>query len=125
MACVGSGMGSVCSGKGQRLHAPCRAKLKENCGTRVGDGRRWIHRSPPRHPHEGTGLLGTGVDLKYPEHNDVAADEFEILGLRRSNNSMLATRNVDHVHALATATATATEGMGLTLTQMGRSEQPN
>jgi len=42
-----------------------------------------------------------GVDLKYPEYTEVDADEFEILDLRRWDNCLQATRNVDHVFALA------------------------
>jgi GDP-D-mannose 3',5'-epimerase len=42
-----------------------------------------------------------GVDLKYPEFSDVDADEFEILDLRRWDNCLQATRDVDYVFALA------------------------
>jgi GDP-D-mannose 3',5'-epimerase len=42
-----------------------------------------------------------GVDLKFPEFTDVDADEFELLDLRRWDNCLQATRNVDHVYALA------------------------
>ena len=42
-----------------------------------------------------------GVDLKYPEFTEVDADEFEILDLRRWDNCLQATRDVDHVYALA------------------------
>lgn len=42
-----------------------------------------------------------GVDLKYPEFSDVDADEFEILDLRRWDNCLQATRDIDHVYALA------------------------
>jgi nucleoside-diphosphate-sugar epimerase len=42
-----------------------------------------------------------GVDLKYPEFSDVDADEFEILDLRRWDNCLQATRDVDYVYALA------------------------
>jgi nucleoside-diphosphate-sugar epimerase len=42
-----------------------------------------------------------GVDLKYPEFGETAADEFEILDLRRWDDCLRATRNVDHVYALA------------------------
>ena len=42
-----------------------------------------------------------GVDLKYPEFTDVDADEFEILDLRRWDNCLQATRDIDHVYALA------------------------
>jgi nucleoside-diphosphate-sugar epimerase len=42
-----------------------------------------------------------GVDLKFPEYTDVDADEFEILDLRRWDNCLQATRDIDHVYALA------------------------
>jgi GDP-D-mannose 3',5'-epimerase len=42
-----------------------------------------------------------GVDLKYPEFSDTEADEFEILDLRRWDNCLQATRNVEEIYALA------------------------
>lgn len=42
-----------------------------------------------------------GVDLKYPEYTEIDADEFEILDLRRWDDCLVATRDVDHVYALA------------------------
>jgi GDP-D-mannose 3',5'-epimerase len=42
-----------------------------------------------------------GVDLKYPEYSQVNADEFEILDLRRWDETLLAMRGIDHVYALA------------------------
>lgn len=42
-----------------------------------------------------------GVDLKLPEYTEVDADEFEILDLRRWDDCLIATRNVDEVYALA------------------------
>lgn len=43
-----------------------------------------------------------GVDLKYPEYETTAADEFEILDLRRWDNCLQAMRGgIDHVYALA------------------------
>ena len=42
-----------------------------------------------------------GVDLKYPEFSQTDADEFEILDLRRWDNCLQATRDVDEVYALA------------------------
>lgn len=42
-----------------------------------------------------------GVDIKNPEYTDTDADEFEILDLRRWDNCLQATRDVDHVYALA------------------------
>ncbi len=42
-----------------------------------------------------------GVDLKLPEFCPTAADEFELLDLRRWENCLRATRGVDEVYALA------------------------
>ncbi len=42
-----------------------------------------------------------GVDIKNPEYEPTAADEFELLDLRRWDNCLQATRGVDHVYALA------------------------
>ncbi|HKX28586.1 MAG TPA: NAD-dependent epimerase/dehydratase family protein, partial [Blastocatellia bacterium] len=42
-----------------------------------------------------------GVDLKYPEYEPTAADEFEILDLRRWTDCQQATRGVDEVYNLA------------------------
>lgn len=42
-----------------------------------------------------------GVDIKYPEYDETAADEFEILDLRRWDNCLQATRDIDEVYALA------------------------
>ncbi len=42
-----------------------------------------------------------GVDLKMPEFSETDADEFEILDLRRWENCLIATENVDEVYALA------------------------
>lgn len=42
-----------------------------------------------------------GVDLKWPEFEETAADEFEILDLRRWDSCLQATRKVDQVYALA------------------------
>ena len=42
-----------------------------------------------------------GVDLKYPEYEETAAKEFEILDLRRWDNCLQATRGIDHVYHLA------------------------
>lgn len=42
-----------------------------------------------------------GVDLKAPEFGDSDADEFEILDLRRWEDCLQATRNVEEVYALA------------------------
>lgn len=47
------------------------------------------------------GFWVRGVDLKYPEFSETDADEFEILDLRRWDNCLQATRNVDEVYALA------------------------
>ena len=42
-----------------------------------------------------------GVDLKHPEFEASAADEFEILDLRRWHNCLQATRGIDQVYNLA------------------------
>ena len=42
-----------------------------------------------------------GVDIKLPEFDETTADEFELLDLRRWENCLKATYNVDHVYALA------------------------
>ena len=42
-----------------------------------------------------------GVDIKYPEFNTIDADEFEILDLRRWDNCLQATRNIEEVYGLA------------------------
>ncbi len=47
------------------------------------------------------GFWVRGVDIKYPEYESSPADEFEILDLRRFENCLIATRNVDEVYNLA------------------------
>ncbi len=47
------------------------------------------------------GFWVRGVDLKHPEYELTAADEFEILDLRRRDNCLQATRDVETVYALA------------------------
>ena len=42
-----------------------------------------------------------GVDIKPPEYEDSKADEFELLDLRRLENTLIATRQVDEVYDLA------------------------
>jgi GDP-D-mannose 3',5'-epimerase len=42
-----------------------------------------------------------GVDIKTPEYEDTAADEFETLDLRRWDNCLQATRGIDQVYNLA------------------------
>jgi GDP-D-mannose 3', 5'-epimerase len=42
-----------------------------------------------------------GVDIKCPEFSQIDSDEFELLDLRRWDNCLQATRNVDEVYALA------------------------
>lgn len=42
-----------------------------------------------------------GVDLKHPEYSTTAADEFEILDLRRWDDCLQATRGIEEVYALA------------------------
>lgn len=47
------------------------------------------------------GFWVRGVDLKHPEYELTVADEFEILDLRRRDNCLQATRDVETVYALA------------------------
>jgi GDP-D-mannose 3', 5'-epimerase len=42
-----------------------------------------------------------GVDIKMPEYEETAAQEFELLDLRRWDNCLAATRGIDEVYALA------------------------
>ena len=42
-----------------------------------------------------------GVDIKHPEYEASPADEFELLDLRRFDNCLIATRNIDEVFHLA------------------------
>ena len=42
-----------------------------------------------------------GVDIKRPEYQTSAADEFLVLDLREPANARAATEGVDHVYALA------------------------
>ncbi len=42
-----------------------------------------------------------GVDIKLPEYEQSAADEFELLDLRHWHNALLATRQIDQVYNLA------------------------
>jgi nucleoside-diphosphate-sugar epimerase len=42
-----------------------------------------------------------GVDIKAPEYTPTAADEFLLLDLRRWENCLVATKNIDEVYALA------------------------
>jgi GDP-D-mannose 3', 5'-epimerase len=47
------------------------------------------------------GFWVRGVDIKYPEYEASAVDEFELLDLRRYDNCLVATRNIDQVYNLA------------------------
>jgi nucleoside-diphosphate-sugar epimerase len=47
------------------------------------------------------GYFVRGVDIKYPEYEPSAAQEFEILDLRRFDNALIATRGMNEVYALA------------------------
>jgi nucleoside-diphosphate-sugar epimerase len=57
------------------------------------------HHLVKRLKHDGHWVRG--VDLKYPEYEASAADEFEILDLRRWDNCLQATRGVQQVYQLA------------------------
>lgn len=47
------------------------------------------------------GFWVRGVDIKVPEYSALDADEFELLDLRRWENCLQATRDIDEVYALA------------------------
>ena len=47
------------------------------------------------------GFWVRGVDIKVPEYSAIDADEFELLDLRRWENCLQATQDVDEVYALA------------------------
>src|SRR6266481_5631452 len=47
------------------------------------------------------GFWVRGVDIKHPEYEASVADEFELLDLRRFDNCLVATRNIDRVYNLA------------------------
>jgi GDP-D-mannose 3',5'-epimerase len=42
-----------------------------------------------------------GVDIKEPEYEPTAANEFELLDLRRWDNCLMAARGIEEVYALA------------------------
>lgn len=42
-----------------------------------------------------------GVDIKRPEYEESAADEFQLLDMRKFDNCLIATSGVDHVYAFA------------------------
>ncbi len=48
-----------------------------------------------------SGYWVRGVDIKKPEFDETAADEFELLDLRRWENCLQATHDVDEVYAMA------------------------
>jgi GDP-D-mannose 3', 5'-epimerase len=50
---------------------------------------------------KGRGYWVRGADIKYPEFSKTDADEFELLDLRRWENCLRATRDVEEVYALA------------------------
>ena len=49
----------------------------------------------------GRGYWVRGVDIKEPEYEPTAANEFQLLDLRRWENCLTATKDVDQVYALA------------------------
>jgi len=49
----------------------------------------------------GQGYWVRGADIKKPEYEATAADEFELLDLRRFDNCLIATRGVEEVYHLA------------------------
>jgi nucleoside-diphosphate-sugar epimerase len=50
---------------------------------------------------QGKGYWVRGADIKYPEFRETTADEFEILDLRRWDNCLQATRDIEEVYGLA------------------------
>jgi nucleoside-diphosphate-sugar epimerase len=50
---------------------------------------------------KGLGYWVRGVDMKYPEYTEVDADDFKVLDLRRWENCLEATQDIDEVYALA------------------------
>src|SRR5437867_902229 len=50
---------------------------------------------------EKRGYWVRGVDIKEPEYEETAADEFRVLDLRRYESCLAATQGVDEVYALA------------------------
>ena len=50
---------------------------------------------------KGLGYWVRGVDIKYPEYTAVDADDFQIMDLRRWENCLEATKDIDEVYALA------------------------
>src|SRR5690349_634183 len=49
----------------------------------------------------GKGYWVRGVDVKYPEYEPTAAQEFHLLDLRRWDNCLQATAGIDEFYALA------------------------
>ena len=47
------------------------------------------------------GLWVRGVDIKHPDYEPSAADEFELLDLRRFDQCLAATQNINQVYNLA------------------------
>jgi len=47
------------------------------------------------------GFIVRGVDIKKPEFEETAADEFLLLDLRNKDNTLKATKDIDHVYNLA------------------------
>ena len=50
---------------------------------------------------KGKGYWVRGVDKKLPEYGESAADEFEVLDLRKFDNCLLATRGIEEIYGLA------------------------
>ena len=79
------------SGKGQLSDG-------EACGRRRG---RRVHRTSHGSVPQGQGVPVRGVDIKEPEYEATAADEFLLLDLREWDNCLKATEGVDEVYQLA------------------------
>jgi GDP-D-mannose 3',5'-epimerase len=65
---------------------------------------------------KGLGYWVRGVDIKDPEYEDTHADQFEHLDMRRRDDCLQATRQIDEVYALAADMG----GMGFISTNHGR-----
>ena len=62
-----------------------------------------------------------GVDIKYPEYEPSAAEEFEILDVRRWGNCLVATRGIEEVYHLAADMG----GIGYISSHHGKSAHDN
>ena len=68
--------------------------------TNSGHGSGRVHWASLVHRLKSEGNWVRGVDIKIPEYEASSADEFEVLDLRRFDNCLIATRNIDQVYNL-------------------------